>query len=415
MILALVVVTFPIAALCAESTTALEALLWRYVDTPDGREADELLDEILRRDRATVVEITAIFRKGRTYSIQPTGTHPRVPIAARGRWYSYALAVPPDYDPAHPYGLVICLHGAGFTGEAYLERWESRLGQRYILACPTYTMGAWWTRSAEELVLATMRDVVRRYHIDPERIFLTGMSNGGIGAWIIGMHHADVFAGIAPMASGIDDVLFPFLANLKHTPCYVIHGAKDQVMPVRLSQDIVAELKKLGYEVVYREHEREHPMAGGHYFPKEELPDLVAWLDSHRRDSRPTSLALVRDATHLEPFDWIRIDATDRIAAFPESLVESPDHLIKQRVYAKLLATIGEGNRIDVAAALVKRYSLFLNDDLIDVAKPLTVTTNGRTSFEGPLTASVETLLRQARLRQDTHRLYPIHVTVTVR
>ena len=247
-----------------------------------------------------------------------------------------------------------------------------------------------------------------------DRVFLTGMSNGGIGAWIIGMHHADLFAGIAPMASGIDDVLFPFLANLKHTPSYVIHGAKDQVMPVRLSREIIDELKKLDYNVVYREHEREHPMAGGHYFPKEELPDLVTWLDARRRDHRTTSLALVRDATHLEPFAWLRIDATDRIAAFPESLVESPDQLIKRRVYAKLLATIGEGNHIDVAAALVKRYSLFLNDDLIDVTQPLRVATNGRPSFEGTLTPSLEALLRQARLRQDTSRLYPIQVTVTV-
>ncbi len=403
-----------VPALHAEPSSTLESLVWRYIDTHDGREADRVLSQILRDERASIAVVSEIFRKGRPYTLQPTGAQPSIPITVRGTRYSYALAVPRTYQPTEAYALVVCLHGAGFTGEAYLERWEARLGDRYILACPTYSMGAWWTRSAEELVLATMRDLTSRYHIDPDRVFLTGMSNGGIGAWIIGMHHANLFAGIAPMASGIDDVLFPFLANLKHTPAYVIHGAKDQVMPARLSREVTEELKKLDYRFVYREHEREHPMAGGHYFPREELPDLVAWLDGQRREPCPRSLAVVRDATHLAPFAWLRIDATDRIAAFPESLIESADQLIKQRVYAKVLGTIGEANRIDVAAAHVQRYSLFLNNDLIDPGRPLVVTTNGRGSFEGTPTPSLDILLRQARLRQDWRTLYSIHIPIVV-
>ena len=140
----------------------------------------------------------------------------------------------------------------------YLERWQSRLGDDYILACPTYASGAWFTKGAEDLVLATIQQVGRRYHVDPDRIFLTGMSNGGIGTWLIGMHHAPLFAGLAPMASGLDEVLMPFLANLRNTPVYIIHGAKDQVMPVELSRSISRELTSLGYPHIYREHQREH-------------------------------------------------------------------------------------------------------------------------------------------------------------
>ena len=84
-------------------------------------------------------------------------------------------------------------------------------------------------------MLASIRHVKRYYHVDPDRIYLTGMSNGGIGAWLIGMHHAPLFAGIAPMASGLDDLLMPFLVNLKNTAIYIIHGAKDQVRPVGYS------------------------------------------------------------------------------------------------------------------------------------------------------------------------------------
>ena len=64
----------------------------------------------------------------------------------QGHAYHLALSVPLTYQPAKGYGLVVCLHGAGFTGEAYLERWQARLGEDYVLACPTAPMGAWFTR-----------------------------------------------------------------------------------------------------------------------------------------------------------------------------------------------------------------------------------------------------------------------------
>jgi len=63
----------------------------------------------------------------------------------------------------------------------------------------------------------------------------------------------------------------------------------------------------------------------------------------------------------------------------------------------------------------VQRYSLFLNEQLIDSSKPLVVLTNGQVSFEGSVTPSLETLLRQARLRQDSRQLFPIHLAIQVR
>lgn len=355
-----------------------------------------------------------IIRAGRPYGARPVGTQAGVPIRVRDRTHQYGLYVPLSYRPTKDYALVICLHGAGFTGDAYLERWQTRLSDDYILACPTLVQGTWWTRQAEELVLATIRAVQARYRIDPDRIFLTGMSNGGIGVWIIGSHHAPLFAGLAPMASGLDQVLFPFLENLRHTPVYLIHGRKDQVMPVELSRDIVKELTRLGYAFVYREHDRAHSIAGGHYFPREELPELVAWFEARRRESFPKKVTVVRDATHLTPFGWVRIDATDRIAALTENLTDARDETIVNRVYAKLEAEVVSPNRIKVHTQRVKRYGLFLNQWLVDLSKPVTVVTNGQVSYEGPVVPSAETLLREARLRQDRRMLFPVLLSLSV-
>jgi hypothetical protein len=402
-------------ATAVASSAEMKTQVFRYLDSTDADEAAGILKSILSDPNATIDQTIGIIQTGRDYAAQPTGTIPEEEIDVQGEAYDLALSVPLTYHPAKSYGLVVCLHGAGFTGEAYLERWQARLGDAYVLACPTTPMGAWFTRGAEEMVLATIRSVQRRYHIDPNRIFLTGMSNGGIGAWVIGMHDAPLFAGIAPMTSGLDNVLLPFLANLRSTPVYIIHGAKDQVMPVELSRTITEELTRLGYPFVYREHNREHPMAGGHYFPREELPELVAWLNGQRRNPLPTSVTVVREASHLQPFGWVRIDATDPIAAFSEDLVSKRDDRIKRREYARLDASIVAPNRIEVRVERVQRYSLFLNEQLIDSSKPLVVLTNGQVSFEGSMTPSLETLLRQARLRQDPGQLFPIHLAIQVR
>lgn len=393
----------------------VKAQILRYLDSRDTEETAQVLQSLLSDPTLTIDQAIRIIQTERTYSTQPTGTLPDERLDVWGRTYHLALSVPLTYQPAKDYGLVVCLHGAGFTGETYLERWQARLGGEYVLACPTVPMGAWFTRGAEELVVATIRSVQRRYNIDPDRIFLTGMSNGGIGVWVIGMHQAPLFAGLAPMASGLDNVLMPFLANLRSTPVYIIHGVKDDVMPVELSRAITGELTRLGYSFVYREHDREHPMAGGHYFPKEELPELVSWFNAQRRNPLPTTVTLVREASHLQAFGWVRIDATDPIAAFSEDLISKRDDLIKRREYARLDASIVAQNRIEVRVDRVQRYSLFLNEQLIDSSKPLVVLTNGQVSFEGAVTPSLETLLRQARLRQDSRQLFPIHLIIQVR
>ncbi|MGH7208893.1 MAG: hypothetical protein ACREIL_05860 [Nitrospiraceae bacterium] len=393
---------------------SLSHLVHEYLGTEDPDRASFLLADILQDARADLGAVETMIKEGRLYGMEPIGVQPGLPIRVRDRDYQYGLFVPPSYRPTKEYGLVICLHGAGFTGDAYLERWQSRLGEDYLLACPTLVQGTWWSRRGEDLVLATIRAVRARYRVDPDRIFLTGMSNGGIGTLLIGVHHAALFAGLSPMAGGLDDVLFPFLENLRHTPVYLIHGLNDQVMPVELSRSVAKELTRLSYPVVYREHDRVHSLAGGHFFPREELPGLVAWFGSRRRDPVPKRVTVVRDATHLMAFGWVRIDATDRIAAFTEDLIDQRDEAIVNRVYAKLDAEIVASNRIEVRTRLVRRYSVFLNQRLVDLAKPVTIVTDGRVSYEGVVVPSVETLLREARLSQDRGRLFSAMLTIPV-
>ena len=396
------------------SGRSLAALVSQYLTVEDRGQAEASLQAILDHPQANVERVSRVLQENRTYEAAPVGMLPSRPVRVRGKTFSYGLFVPPAYDPDVALPLVVCLHGAGFTGDSYLERWATRLGEWSILACPTTMAGTWWTRPSEELVLATIETVRAHYRIDPDRIYLTGMSNGGIGAWIIGMHHASRFAAVAPMASGIDDVLFPFLENLRHTSLYVIHGARDQIMPVWLSRNVTNELARIGIAYTYREHEWTHPHAGGHFFPRQELPSLVEWFRKQHRDPYPRSVTVVRDASHLTDFGWVRIDATDRIAMFSEQLIDQHGDLIKNHVYAKLVVDVRGENHIEVTTDRVRRYTLFLNDALVDFSRPVTVVSNGGTSFHGPVSPRVETLLREARRRVDVDTLFPAQLTIDV-
>ena len=104
--------------------------------------------------------------------------------------------------------------------------------------------------------------------------------------------------------SGIDEVLYPFLENLRQTSVYVIHGMHDQIMPVSLSRDLTKQMKNRDIKYVYREHNLSHPHAGGHFFPREELPALIEWFDQQRRIPLSRKITVVRDATHLLRYDW---------------------------------------------------------------------------------------------------------------
>jgi len=397
----------------AETSPELIQQVREYLYAND-QEADRLLSILSDRP---IEKLEPALRKVLEGSFQksvPTGKLTSQPIRVATEEMSYGLYVPVTYEPSRQYPMIICLHGAAFDGDTYLDRWQPRLGEDYILACPTLEESDWWTREGEALVLAVLSKMSLEYHIDLDRVFLTGMSNGGIGTFLIGLNHPDRFAALIPMAGVLPHALFPLLDNAKNTPFYVIHGAKDQVMPVRYSRDVAAYLKGKGYQVAYREHEHVHPMAGGHFFPKEELPALLDWLKAQSRHPIPKELVVVRDQDHPGRAYWVRIDEIDpEVGSFWASEHDrSEEERLQQGEYARILAGVSR-NTFTVTSDRVVRYSLLLSRELVDFDQPIRVVTNGQTSFEGQVKPNARILLEEMRRRPDLQQ--PVFAAVEIR
>jgi hypothetical protein len=384
-----------------------------YLNATDPQEENRLLTDLMK---FPVPELAAALKAPREFAPAPTGRLPDQELSLKGGLYRYGLYVPKDYSSRSAYPLLVCLHGAGFDGDTYLDRWAPRLGDRYILACPTVEFGAWWTREAEALVLAVIWEVTRNYRVDSNRVFLSGMSNGAIGTYLIGLNHVDRFAALNPMSGPLPGPLLMLLKNARTTPFYIIHGSRDQVIPARYSQEVWAYLLELGYRVEYHQHDRTHPLAGGHFFPAEELPGLVKWLDRQQRDPNPKKITMVRDRDHPGRSYWIRIDEVDPVvASFWDSETNPTEtEKLKAGLYATVQAEVKSGNEIEITSKYVNRLTVLLNEDLVDFARPVIIKSNGAVRFEGMVTSDAGVLLEEARRRPDPDALVWAAVEIVI-
>jgi len=163
----------------------------------------------------------------------------------------YLLFLPADYAKKQQrWPLIMFLHGAGERGDD-LEKVkkhgppkivENRKDFPFIVVSPQCPTVDWWTDKVEVLI-NLLDDIVARYKVDKERIYLTGLSMGGYGTWSLASAHPERFAAIAPICGGGKR----FMAmRLKDIPVWVFHGAKDKTVPLKESEEMVNAIRNRG-------------------------------------------------------------------------------------------------------------------------------------------------------------------------
>ena len=167
----------------------------------------------------------------------------------------YLMWLPDGYDDAkaEPEGgwpLVLFLHGAGERGDD-LERVKAWGPPRmaaageslpYILVAPQCPQGRWWQTPP---LLALLDDITERYKVDPDRVYVTGLSMGGFGTWNLAAADPGRFAAIAPVCGGSSAPMLR-LDGLKDLPIWAFHGGDDPVVPPSETLRAVEAVRRLG-------------------------------------------------------------------------------------------------------------------------------------------------------------------------
>ncbi|MCC8034744.1 MAG: dienelactone hydrolase family protein [Rikenellaceae bacterium] len=154
----------------------------------------------------------------------------------------YLLYLPEGYDAdtTARWPLGIFLHGAGETGtdiekikvHGLPKLVEQGMQFPFIGISPQSRQYGWQPRTVKGIA----DDAVAKYRVDTDRLYLTGLSMGGIGTWATAMEYPGFFAAILPICGGGD----PERAyTLAYTPVWNFHGDADDVVPMERSEVIV--------------------------------------------------------------------------------------------------------------------------------------------------------------------------------
>jgi phospholipase/carboxylesterase len=198
--------------------------------------------------------------------------------AARG---GYSVYVPEDYSPDSRAPLVMALHGGSGHGRSFLWSWV-RDARTYgaILVAPT-SVGRTWAISGADPdtpnLARILQDVRRRWNVDPERLLLAGMSDGGTFAAVSGLEPGSPFTHLAFTSSAFHPMLAQMADPVRITglPVYLTHGALDWMFPVTMARAAHQGLERAGARVSYREVDDL-----SHTYPSELNADVLAWMRS---------------------------------------------------------------------------------------------------------------------------------------
>jgi len=165
----------------------------------------------------------------------------------------YLLYLPKNYqEEKSNFPLMIFLHGSGERGsdiELVKMHGPPRLAEEkdfpFIIVSPQCPTGQRWDI---ELLNDLVDDITLKYNVDNNRIYLTGLSMGGYGTWAFASKYPGKFAAIAPICGGGD---LENVSNIKNVPVWAFHGAKDSVVPLARSEEMVKALRETGGFVTF--------------------------------------------------------------------------------------------------------------------------------------------------------------------
>ncbi len=226
-----------------------------------------------------------------------------------GEQLPYRILYPKDYDQSKKYPLVLLLHGAGERGndnEKQLTHGaklfltdESRANFPAIVIAPQCPTDSYWAsvnidRSTSPITLGfdyskpitlplrnaieLVQKISNEQGVDKKRIYITGLSMGGMGTFEAVYRYPKLFAAALPICGGGDTTRYN--KRVKKIPFRVFHGDSDDVVSVNESRQMVKKLESLKVNVTYKEYPGINHNSWDNAFAE---PDFLSWMFSKKK------------------------------------------------------------------------------------------------------------------------------------
>ncbi len=234
------------------------------------------LDPSLREDAALLERLA-------TPASENTGIihHDNEPGSRGG----FSLYVPEYYSPDRQWPLVMALHGGSGNGRGFLWSWlRDARSHGAILVAPTATGPTpgktTWALMGEDTDtpnLVRILDSVRAsWNVDPGKMLMTGMSDGGTFCYVSGLDAASPFTHLAQVAATFHPLMTEMAdaERLRGLPIHITHGRLDWMFPVQVARQTEQALSATGANVTYRELDDL-----SHTYPREMNAAMLEWLN----------------------------------------------------------------------------------------------------------------------------------------
>jgi len=299
----------------------------------------------------------------------------------------YYVHLPTNYDPQRPWPLIVFLHGY-VPSITVLAPWildedicQIAEDNGCILLIPYGRRNTDFQGVGEVDVLDSIEEVKALYNIDPLRVYMSGTSMGGMGAWNITLRHPGMFAATTPITGQTDmhawwpralpnwpasrDDLQPFrrflvewdnpidlVTNARNQPIFLQHGERDSLIPVQQSRDIIAAAARLGIDIKYHEFKGETHYI---YWDKPCFQNAWGWSREQTLNTAPERVTYKTYSLEYDTAFWLRIVEFERWGIPAEVDCEVTDDGASLRIDTKNVALL----HIDVQKAPLQKVEDF--------------------------------------------------------
>ncbi|HWV70643.1 MAG TPA: dienelactone hydrolase family protein [Pseudosphingobacterium sp.] len=301
--------------------------------------------------------------------------------------------------PADGRSLYFSLHGGGNAPPAINnQQWENQRtlysipeGLCIVPRAPTNTWNLWHEDHIDDLLDSLIRYAVILEDVNPNKVYILGYSAGGDGVFQLAPRMADRWAAASMMAGHPGDAN---ALNLRNLPFAIYMGGRDtayhrNTLAIAFNQklDSLQQLDKKGFI-----HDFHLYPDKAHWMDRRDTI-AIPWLSSFKRNPFPNKIIWVQDNRLQHRFYWL----------------STPIKMLNQHAAAEV--NINE-NQITIVENSFKELDINLNDQFIDLDKPVSVVMDGRVLFQEKVKRSLKTIRRTIDEYQDPSMIFSVKLVL---